>query len=133
MSTRSMTVIMENDKPLAHIYRHCDGYIKGQGRDIYKAYKKAVKKPFCVDIRSFISFLIVHMLDETKFVDLYPDINCRTDSDYCKYIQETDWEYIYVLSCDLCYEINRMVIEIFDRSGKIFVGTSFELAVKYKF
>lgn len=122
MSTRSLTVVIhENEKPLLCMYRHCDGYPTGHGKEL-KDFLKGMRIVNGIVTRKgntangmgcLAAQIVAHFKDGIGGVYLYP-----TDT------QEAGQDYTYTISTymDEADLTRRVLLKIENSLGTIYKG-----------
>lgn len=98
MSTRCITIFKDDDQIVATIYRHSDGYPDGMGADI----KSFIIREKQADYDDLITLMAANFVacmnnNHANTVELYPAINYETYNDIIEYMEDTDWEYVYIV------------------------------------
>ena len=126
MGTRSLTKVIDNDRPIACMYRQMDGSMDGHGRDLFEFLKDisvvngmslAEKRIIANGMDCLAAQLIAHFKDGAGGIYLqHPDT------------EDVGEEYIYEIE-DVNGEIIVTVTDTYEKK-EIFKGTPWEMFVK---
>lgn len=102
MSTRSITVFKDAENgTLVTLYRHCDGYPEGMGHDLRDSFAFLKEPVDWTDFgRAIADFITKMNRDDEGCVEVYPPISLNEPEDIVKAMEDTDWEYGYIVETD---------------------------------